>query len=419
MTSIKSLFENFLSLSLLQIFSYVFPLFVYSYLVYVIGAEKFGLIFLIFSFIQYFIILCDYGFDLSATREIALNRHNKNSLSNIFSSVILLKIIFVLLSFIVLLVLILTIDRFEKDKILFFTSFGMVIASAIFPAWFFQGMEKMKYISLLKIISQILFFISVFLFIKKDYDFIYVPALNSLCCLLSATAALYFALKKFNIRFYIPKYTSLKKQFLYSSEFFLSKVSLSFCTNTNTFCLGLISGDIIAGLYVSAEKIYIALKSLWMPVHNVFYPYVAKTQDVALYKKVLKYGILLNTIICFLVYKYAENIVLLFFGSAMQESAEILRIFSFILFVTVPSIMIGYPLLGTRKEEETGYKIVNNSILIATLFHSFSLMILYIYSKLNIYSVSYLLLVTETLLLLYRLFYVLKLNILRHNNSEG
>ena len=98
----KTLLENFLSLGALQIVSYVIPLINLPYLSRVLGVEKFGLVFFAFAFMQYFIMLTDYGFGLSATREIAVNRHNKNNLSNIFSAVTFLKIILLLISFIIL-----------------------------------------------------------------------------------------------------------------------------------------------------------------------------------------------------------------------------------------------------------------------------------------------------------------------------
>ena len=63
--------KNILSLFVLQGANYILPLVTIPYLVRVLGPANFGRIAFAQAFIQYFVMLTDYGFNLSATRDIA------------------------------------------------------------------------------------------------------------------------------------------------------------------------------------------------------------------------------------------------------------------------------------------------------------------------------------------------------------
>lgn len=389
----KNLLENFISLSALQVVSYVIPLINLPYLSRVLGADKFGLVFFAFAFMSYFVMITDYGFGLSATREIAINRHNKNNLSNIFCSVTTIKILLLLISYIILCLLTFFVPKLHENWLIFQLSFLMVIGNAIYPVWFFQGMEKMKYITFLNILAKVIFVGLIFIFVKQESDYIIVPLFNSLGFLISGIIGMYFAIKEFDIKFYFPKWQSLKKQFKYSSEFFLSRVSVSAYTNTNTFCLGLIGSNIMVGYYVAAEKIYNAINGLQAPLGQALYPFVAKHKDIETYKKWFTVAILCNIVVCSFVFIFAKQFITIFYGSNMIEAYRVLRIFCLISLIVFPSMLVGYPLIGA-----TGHiKEANGSVIIGSIVHLIGLFILFIINKMNIYSIALMVLITESI----------------------
>ena len=410
----RNLLENFLSLSALQIVSYMIPLISLPYLSRVLGVEKFGLVFFAFAFMTYFIILTDYGFGLSATREIAVNRHNKNNLSNIFSAVTCLKFIMLIASYIILLIISVFVPKINQNWLVFQLSFLMVIGNALYPVWFFQGMERMKYITFLNILAKLIFLVLIFLFVKQESDYIIVPLLNSLGFLVSGIIGMYFAIKKLGAKLYIPSLKSIKKQFKYSSDFFLSRASVSLVTNTNSFCLGLISSNIMVGYYVAAEKIYQAMQGVCNPINQALYPFVAKNRDIKLYKKIFYVSVIINIFICAFIFVFAKNLITIFYGQEMLPAYRVLRVFSIAMLLDFPTILIGYPFIAAL-----GYtKETNRSVMFTAIFHLIGLSILYITHHLNIYYISYLVAMSVFVTFSFRFGTVIKYKLWNKNYKE-
>ena len=131
---LKTILNNFFSLTLLKALTYLLPLITFPYLIRVLGVDKFGLVMFAQATMYYFEILVDFGFNLSATREVALNAKNKSKLNEIISSVFSIKLVLLIISGLLLLLILSVFDRFSDESLIYYYSFLKVIAFAFFSS---------------------------------------------------------------------------------------------------------------------------------------------------------------------------------------------------------------------------------------------------------------------------------------------
>lgn len=401
----RVLAENFLSLSTLQVLVYIIPFITLPYLTRVLGVYNYGLVNFAIAFNTYFIIITDYGFNLSAVREISVNREDPQRVSEIFSSVMLIKGILATLSFCILLLVILNIPRFSVNWQVYIFAFGLVIGNVIFPTWFYQGMERMKYITVLNVLTNLIFLAAIFIFIRRPSDYLYVPLLQSMGTLTAGVISQWIIRTRFNVRFHLPPLRTVYETFRDSTQFFLSRVSVSIYTSSNSFFLGLFAGNTAVGYYSAAEKLYTAAQGLYSPLMQVTYPYMAKTRNRAFHRKVLRYSLILNTILCGGIILFAPTIIGILFGPQYMPSVNVLRLLAVALMVVIPSILLGYPFLAVLGQQ----RYANGSVIIGSIVHL--IMLLAVSAFMNIYIVACLVIITETIVLAIRVYGIKKHNL--------
>ena len=412
----KRLFENIFSQGTLQIVNYVIPLIVLPYQVRVIGVEKYGLLAFAMSLITYFSIFVDFGFYMSATRDVSKNRHNTNSVSNVFNSVMIAKFLLMLISFIILLVLIAFVPIFRKDWLVFILSFTFLVGNTIYPTWFFVGQERAKYITILSVIAKLIFLVLLFVFVRKQSDYILIPLLNGLGTVIAGVTGLVYAIRKFDLKLYVPRFSTICKHYKESSQFFFASVAAAIYSNTNVFCLGLLSSNLVVGYYSAAEKVLNAIFGLRFPVDISLFPYMVKNKDIPFFKKFILIAISINTAVCLLIMGiFAKQTISLVFGTQMLPAYRILQIFCFTAIVEFISYSVGYLLLVVYKHETQA----NLSIFITSAFHLIGLFILFITNNINMYSVAIMMTTSLFVTFLFRMYYINKFKVLRGTTSSN
>ncbi|MDD3887325.1 MAG: flippase [Patescibacteria group bacterium] len=383
----KKLLGNFFSLSFLQVTEYVFPLITFPYLVRVLGPANFGFVAFAQAFVGYFQILTDYGFNLSATREISINSQNKRKISEIFSSVMFIKFVLMLISFLMLILIIFLFPKFHNDWLIYIYTFGTILGGVLFPIWLFQGLEKMKYITILSIISKLIFLVGIFIFIRNSSDFYFVPILVSIGVIVAGIISMFIVFIKFKIKIVLPNFSNIKFHLIDGWHIFLSTIAISLYTVSNTFILGLMTNDVVVGYYSAAEKIVRAAQGILNPVSQAIYPHFSKLYvsnkkaAASSLKKILYLVGVFTFFVSVVISIFAPFISNLLLGRNFTESIPILRILIFIVFA------IGLNnILGTQGLLAFGFKKSFTKIVgFFSIFHVVSVTILiYLFSSVGV-----------------------------------
>ncbi len=378
----KRLLSNFISLSILQGANYILPLITFPYLVRVLGVEKFGLLAFAGATIAYFNILTDYGFNLTATREVSIYRDNKEKLNEIFSSVMIIKLILMIISFILLLILIFSFNKFKEHSEVFLLTFGMVIGQVLFPQWFFQGMERMKYITFLNILAKVIFTIAIFVFIHKSSDYWKVPLINSLGFIVAGILALYIIFRDFNIKFSFQSFNILKHYFLDGWHIFVSTFAGNFYRNFNTLVLGFLTNNLFVGYYSIAEKLVKIIQTLQSIAGNVLFPYFSKKIShnklyfFELTKKYFRFILIIYILVTVLTFLLSPMIIDIIQGKYQIETILDLRIMSIVILIggfnyyfgVLGLITMGYKKEFSRAIIMTGISNIILSFILVYLF---------------------------------------------------
>ncbi len=349
----KILVQNFSYLSLLRISDMLIPLITYPYLIRVLGKDIYGLVIFAQTIIGFLVMLVEFGFNLTATQEISINRDNKIKLGVIVSSVLIIKFILFIISFVILSGMIFFISRAHEYQILFYLTMWMCLSNVILPTWYFQGIEKMKYIALLNVISKLFFLIAILFIVKSPNDFLYVPLINGLGVIITGIISLYIIFYRHNINFSFPKLNVIQSYFKESLFIFFSNISIQFYVNFNKIIIGLLLGMKEVAYFDLAEKITSILKMPFLILGQAIYPKIAKEKNKNFLKKMFIASIGFSLILVFVSILLSEKIIILLGGVDMLAAAPVVKILIFSVIPIIISLFFANLLLitwGYKKE---------------------------------------------------------------------
>lgn len=270
----NSVVKNISYLGIFQAVNYIFPILTIPYLVKILGKSNFGIIALSQLIVSYVGLFTDYGFNISATKDVSLNRYNKDKVQNIFSNIVLIKVCIASLCLVVLCaVFFFTSIKYTE---IYLVALLQIIGQVLFPIWFFQGIEQMGKITVFNALSKILSTACIFIFVKDSSQTIWATFFYSTGYVIAGAAAFFYAINKYKIRFLKPDFLSIK-EYLYSGfNIFLPTLFSTLILNGGITVLGMFYSTSVVGVYSAIDRLIKAGIGLLSVVTQSIFPNVSR-----------------------------------------------------------------------------------------------------------------------------------------------
>ena len=374
----------------------------------ILQVEQYGLIVFAQSIIQYFVLFTDYGFNLLGPREIAQNDDAKIR-GIIFSNIFFAKLLLLVISTIVFVVCIFGIKQFtDVDCTLYFTFYLMVIGNVLFPVWFFQGIQQMRYITLVNVVANVFRVAGIFIWVQTPQDYLLAALFNAVVPLISAIFSWVILTKDYPEVLVLPSVHGVKEMLVDGWSIFTSNIAINLYTASNVVFLGMMTNNVVVGYFSGAKKIIDNVTQLISPITQAIYPYVTKKASDSrsdaikfLHKLLVLLGVG-NLLLSLFVLIFAEYIVEILLGVGYEQSVLMLRIMALLPLIISLSNIFGVQTMlvfGMQKE-------FSRIIMIAAAVNTIMVLpLIYFYMGVGV-CVS--ILVTETIVTI-SMWYVLKM----------
>ena len=369
----RLLIENIFSLGSIKGIEYILQFVTFPYLVRILGMTSFGNIAFAQGIVQYFVLFTDYGFNLFGPKEIA--KHDDESIRGIFFANIFWSKVFLLcIASVIFLCCCWIFYKFNLcDVILLLIIYINVIGNVLFPVWFFQGIQQMRYITIVSVVARSISVCGIFWFVQSPADYLWAGFFQSIPPLLAGFFSWYILWKKFPETLCFPSIGGIKNCLKDAWAIFISTVAINIYTTSNTVILGLMTNATVVGYFSSAYKIINCVQMGMAPIIHAVYPYVNKLisinrkEALSFIKKVLYIFGGINFIVFIILFYFSGKIIGLLFGFPYNESVLMLRVLSILPFIIALSNVLGIQTMLPLGMQSIFSKIIVSSAIINTI----------------------------------------------------
>lgn len=397
LSSEQQLAFNTAMLGIFHIAKIVFPFAILPYLTRVLSTNAYGTVTYVKTIMSYMQILVDFGFMLSATKDIVRATNNKHKLGSVVGETLVARCLLGLFGFVVILVLCAILPILRENLTYTILSYLTVFSSIFLMDFLFRGINQMQVIALRFIIMKLISTFFTFLLVKSDQNILLIPILELVSSLI-AVILVFIKIKslKIPIQFGTLKQAlrSIRQSFIY----FLSNIASTSLNAISTIIIGIVLSTSDVAYWGVCMQIIGTIQGCYTPLSDSLYPEMVRTKRINLVHKTMKLFLPIVTMGCFALFLLAKPVIMILGGASYNDAIYILQLLIPCLFFGFLAIIYGWPTLGSIDKN----KEVSLSTAAATGFNIIGLLTLTITGHFTLINIAILRSVTELVLFLTR-----------------
>jgi PST family polysaccharide transporter len=361
----KGLAQGALALYVVQFFRKIVPLISIPYLARILGPSGWGLVAYVMAFSDLLVLVLEFGFNLSATREIARYRDDRERCSEIMSGVLGAQAMLICVGVTLALSIGSFLPLLRDHRNMLLAGCIYAIVQGVAPQWLFQGFERMRLIAVLEISGKLAGLAGLVLFVHRPDDAWKVFAVSTVPAALACAVGFVLAHRTAPLRW--PTRVLIEQALRMGWPLFVFRSGESLYGIANSFTLGLFAPAAAVGYFAAAEKLSKASFGMLNPIREVLYPRLSKLihespSDAARLARtgvvvLCSGGILISAGLAF----WARPLIRLTTGDAFLPAVAALRMFAILPVILSVTYSVGMQTLLPHGKD----KLVSKIILVA------------------------------------------------------
>ncbi len=341
----KKIVSNTATLMIFNIAKMVFPFLTLPYLTRVFSTDTYGTVAYVKTVMTYMQIIVDFGFILSATKDVVKAKDNNEKLQDVINDTMMARLMMGVIGFIATIILSFFLPILRNNLLYTLLSYLVVFLSIFLMDFLFRGLEIMHIITVRFITMKLISTIMTFLLVKNDNHMLLIPVLDILSSII-AVGLVFYNVKKRNLKIGFSNIKKSLKSIKDSFVYFLSDVASTSFNALSTIIIGMAISTTEVAYWSVCMQIIGSIQACYTPISGGIYPEMIKTKNYDLIKKVIKIFLPIVILGCIFVFFAAEWIFNILGGKEYLVAVPIFRILIPTLFFGFLAIIYGWSALG-------------------------------------------------------------------------